>query len=72
MNRFTLMAGIAMLSCVAAPSLFAQDSKEAPAEPKAAEVKETEGVAWTQDYEAGLKEAKEAGKLVFLEFTATW
>ncbi|MCF6228741.1 MAG: thioredoxin family protein [Planctomycetes bacterium] len=75
MNRFAIMAGMAMLSGMAAPGLTAQDMEEveeAPAESTEEKKAEVTGVAWTEDYEAGLKDAKESGKLVILEFTATW
>lgn len=71
MNRFAIMAGMAMLSGMAAPGLTAQDmEEEAPTEATEEKKAEVTGVAWTKDYEAGLKEAAEAKKLVILMFTS--
>lgn len=72
MNRFAIMAGMAMLTGMSAPSLVAQDKEAAPAAEEKAEAKETKGVAWGEDYAAALKEAKETGKFVIVDFTATW
>ena len=72
MNRFAIVAGMAMLTGMSAPSLMAQNSEVAPIEEEKAEAKESTGVAWGEDYAAALKEAKESGKFVIVDFTATW
>lgn len=67
--RTTTLMGLLILSLIAAPALFAQDTAETDG---AEEAKETTGIQWTEDYRGALTTAKAEEKMLFIEFTATW
>jgi thiol:disulfide interchange protein len=61
--RFTWMLSVLAMALLLSPALKAEgESSEG----------DSKGVQWLQNYEEAKKQAKDTGKRVFMEFTATW